>query len=435
MNPPPGNVDEWLLSTLLNKPMGRAKGQPNFRGDEDVMLASAYVVVTTNAAIGTDQNGATFWEKIRVSFVQRGGNAGRNACSLQNRFNKVLQMEVNKYIGMLMSVLREYHSGWVLDDYVNGAKRKFLVKFCKGFKHDLVYIVLKKSLPKYEINISALDLRVRRALFFCDNDNAVPFVDGEGGDVAVVAPAGGAVPGIGMCTPRPSIGKKKAKANEYIRKQQMLASDINKKQKTEVELANAKVIAERGIAIASLVASAQLKNDLVQQQFAYQLFMQTYAVESQAFFAAMRKKYSARKYMEEVPPVGFNLHEDVVDIVDDTEDRNDDEDDHDEDHDEDNEDNEDDDDEDHEDYKEHGLFIPRGFKNDTVLDNIVAECARMPVIQISKIVGSDFSQNSVDYNLGTPPPLPMTQKLLAALQSNEEDVRDVEDTQLTTLSL
>jgi hypothetical protein len=88
MNPPPGNDDEPLLSSL--KPMGREKGQSNFRGDEDVMLDSAYVVVTLNATIGTDQNGATFWDKLRESFLQRCGNAGRNVKSLQNRFNKVL---------------------------------------------------------------------------------------------------------------------------------------------------------------------------------------------------------------------------------------------------------------------------------------------------------------------------------------------------------
>jgi hypothetical protein len=53
MNPPPaGNYDELLLSS--QKPMGRAKGQPNFRGEEDVILASAYVVVTSNTAIGID---------------------------------------------------------------------------------------------------------------------------------------------------------------------------------------------------------------------------------------------------------------------------------------------------------------------------------------------------------------------------------------------
>jgi hypothetical protein len=37
---------------------GRAKGMPNFRADEDDMLATAYVFVTTNAVVGTDQNGA-----------------------------------------------------------------------------------------------------------------------------------------------------------------------------------------------------------------------------------------------------------------------------------------------------------------------------------------------------------------------------------------
>ena len=51
--------------------MGRAKGQPNFRGEEDVMLASAYVVMTSNATISTDQNGATFWDKILESILQR----------------------------------------------------------------------------------------------------------------------------------------------------------------------------------------------------------------------------------------------------------------------------------------------------------------------------------------------------------------------------
>ena len=107
------------------------------------MLALAYIVVTTSAAIGTDQNGATFREIFRVSFVQRGGNAGRNACSLKSRWNKVLQMEVKKYIGMLISVLCEYHSGWVLNDYVNDAKRTFLVKFVEAFMNEMVNNVVK----------------------------------------------------------------------------------------------------------------------------------------------------------------------------------------------------------------------------------------------------------------------------------------------------
>ena len=119
-------------------------------------------------------------------------------------------MVVNKYIGMLMSVLREYHSAWVLDDYVNDAKRNFLVKFGKHFKNEMVYNVLKKSgLPKYEINMATIDLRVRRALFFCDNDNAAPVVDREGGDTGVApCPAGG----MGMCTPHPQHWEKESKS-------------------------------------------------------------------------------------------------------------------------------------------------------------------------------------------------------------------------------
>jgi hypothetical protein len=38
-------------------------------------LASAYVFVTTNAAIGTDQVGETYWKKICDSFLKQGGFA------------------------------------------------------------------------------------------------------------------------------------------------------------------------------------------------------------------------------------------------------------------------------------------------------------------------------------------------------------------------
>jgi hypothetical protein len=248
--------------------------------------------------------------------------------------------------------------------------------------------------------------------------------DGEDRDVAV-APGEGAVtvacpPGMRMCTPRPSIGKRKAKAHEYNCKQQMLASDIKKKQQTALELANAEVVAERSSYLAPLFAAAKLKNVLVQQQFAYQLFMQTPdAVELQPFFAAMRKKYSATKYMVVVvdeDEVEFveSVECDVVDIVDNTSDC----------------DNDDDDEEviEEQQFEEHfdkiGPWVPGGFSMDTVLEEIAAQCAQ-PVICIYAVTGSNFSQ-------GTPPPLPSTQYLLAPLQSND-DLQDVEDTQLTTL--
>lgn len=161
-----------LLQQMLNAnkaSVSRSKGQKTSKFDEDVKLASWYVFVTTNAATGPNQNGATFWEKIRANFVRCGGSAGRTTVSLQKRFNKTVQAQVNKYIGILQFSMRKHHSGWVMDDYVCNAKKKFRLKFGKHFKHEAVFTILKKSLPKYEINVSTLDARVARALFFVDN--------------------------------------------------------------------------------------------------------------------------------------------------------------------------------------------------------------------------------------------------------------------------
>ena len=43
----------------------RSRGRANLKVDEDVILASAYAHVTTNAATGTDHDGATYWGIIR----------------------------------------------------------------------------------------------------------------------------------------------------------------------------------------------------------------------------------------------------------------------------------------------------------------------------------------------------------------------------------
>ena len=69
-----------------------------------------------------------FWYKdnilrLRCNFVQRGGVSTRSGVSLQNRFNKLLQADVNKFIGYLHSALHEPHSGWVMEDYVSNAKK------------------------------------------------------------------------------------------------------------------------------------------------------------------------------------------------------------------------------------------------------------------------------------------------------------------------
>ena len=81
---------------------------------EDGYLAHAFVAVSTNAAVGTDQGGRMFWTKINEEFFRRGGKPSRACTSLKTRFSRTLQHDVNKYIGHLQGALREYHCGWVM---------------------------------------------------------------------------------------------------------------------------------------------------------------------------------------------------------------------------------------------------------------------------------------------------------------------------------
>ncbi len=211
---------------------GRTRGQPNFKIDEDMKLASAYALVGTNAAVGTDQDGNTFWQKVRENFMRRGGSPERTIISLQNRFNKVLQCEVQKYVGYLQGALHEFHSGWTMEDYNQEAKKQFQHRQGKIFKHELVYSILKR-LPKFELVAANIDARVARALLLLDNDVAVNQQrqqEGRGdnrknnnhsttrqvfallGNNRAAADNFNDVPDSSLITtPRPSIGKKKAK--------------------------------------------------------------------------------------------------------------------------------------------------------------------------------------------------------------------------------
>jgi hypothetical protein len=297
---------------------GRSRGQSNFKVDEDIKLASSYAFVTTNAAIGTDQDGATFWEKIRVSFVNRGGGAHRTTVSLQNRFNKVLQAEVNKYIGILQSALREYHSGWVMEDYICDAKKRYQLKFGKVFKHDSVHLILKKYLPKYEIVVASCDARVCRALFLLNKDqeererggtqeginaNDEELEDGSRDGVNKNHRSEDAFDSSSLVTPRPSVGKKKAKLMAFADRRHAALVLIGDKGQETSSNAAAKVEFDnhgatknnaRNDSLIRLAAAAEAKNVLVQEQLMFQLFKQNpNSAQSKAYFFAMSERYTS----------------------------------------------------------------------------------------------------------------------------------------------
>lgn len=310
----------------VKKVRSTAGGSANFKIVEDIKLASAYVFVTTNAAIGTDQDGNTFWEKIRENFIKRGGVEARTRVSLKNRFNKVLQAEINKYVGYLHSVLREYHSGWVIGDYTAKAKAMFQLKHGKTFKHDVVYSILKKALPKYEIVLASCDARVARALFLLDSDqDSTTTAAGEGtpdGDT-ITTIEDAANNSCLLVTPRPTVGKKRAKLAVFKQQQQQKRQMHNKRQiKVECDVVMPTKSDERNASLARIAAAAEAKNLLVQEQLMFQLFMKSPdSTASKAFFKQMSETYMKQlmenkkivesSHEQELCPVPDRFDEDI----------------------------------------------------------------------------------------------------------------------------
>jgi hypothetical protein len=307
-------------------------GQSNFKAEEDLKLTIPYTIVASNAAVGTDQDCSTFWSKIRDIFFKKGGGVESTPNSLQNRFNKVLSYETQKFVGFLQASLREYRSGWNLHDYVTEAKKQFQSRMKKMFKHELVYDILKKDMPKFQLDLSSIDDRVCCSVFLLDSDAEIVAAAAAGtaaapsvvaiavpGVVAVaVAPrAGGVVPVVlasSLLTPRPSIGKRKAKELEFQRQQS------TGKKGVAAAPAGATVVqisvqqeedARRSSALNRLAAAAEAQNllqDKLQQDNRHlqeeqvrlqqeQMCMQAYLQDptsdvSKAYFHALGQRYS-----------------------------------------------------------------------------------------------------------------------------------------------
>ena len=326
-----------LLFANRQQRAGRSKGQPIFKIDEDLKLASAYALVGTNAAVGTDQDGNTFWHKVRENFMRRGGAPERTIISLQNRFNKVLQCEVQKYIGYLQGALREYHSGWIMEDYVHEAKRQFQNRQGKHFKHEMVYSVLKRGLPKFELVVASVDARVSRALFLLDNDLDLVSAAEQGQGVncninnnqqhdTAMAPrtarnvfasvesncADADVCDTSLITPRPSIGKKKAKEIAYGRssrpnsKHQFDTPSSVENRRLAVELTN-KQKCKHYLVLTRIAEVAEAKHKFAQEKLLSQIYLQNpNSARAKAFFARMENRYDS----EEDEAGGLTLRDD-----------------------------------------------------------------------------------------------------------------------------
>ena len=264
----------------------------NYKIDEDMKVASAYVHVTTTTATTPTRNAAAaaaattatisridgrtlFWDKVRHHFLQHGGTPNRSAKSLQNRFHKVLHAEIQHYVEHLHSALCKYHRGWSKYDYVTQAKSMYESNHGKQFQHDIVHDILKRALPTYDIDTSIIDSRVCHALFQMDritninnNISAAADRDARGED------------SYGIPLVRP-VGIKKAKRLAFMAAAAM-AKHKKKKQEMEERAARQQRTAD---ALHRLANAAKASNAILQEKLMLQVFsVNPHSDESRAYF-------------------------------------------------------------------------------------------------------------------------------------------------------
>ena len=209
----------------------------------------------------------------------------------------MLLAEVNKYIVYFQSALCEFHSGGSMIEFSTKAKTEFQIKQGKLFKHDIVYDILKRSLPKFEVLIKTIHPKVARALALLNNDDkralecdairvAAKFpvanitgllnsadkdsnsnvpadtanvLEADAEPVVVTADTGasGLHDRAVLCdlamTPRPSIGKKKAKA---------IAQQAAANKKMKVQLPSPCVNVANNVSLERLASAAEARNQV-----------------------------------------------------------------------------------------------------------------------------------------------------------------------------
>ncbi|XP_020397027.1 uncharacterized protein [Zea mays] len=115
---------------MSSKQNHKAKGK-KFSEDEDRLLVSAWLNVSTNPTQGTNQTRGTFWKRIYVLYEENRRNdektrnyAERSEGSLLHRWSSI-QDAVSKFCGCINSIENRNQSGLTIHDRVDQAEKLF----------------------------------------------------------------------------------------------------------------------------------------------------------------------------------------------------------------------------------------------------------------------------------------------------------------------
>ncbi|EHS63017.1 uncharacterized protein PGTG_21309 [Puccinia graminis f. sp. tritici CRL 75-36-700-3] len=104
--------------------------------------------VSKDPAVGTNQDGNTFWQRIRMVYHEAVPHPIRPLTSLKKQWSNHLQPSINKFRGMVHQVKEFAQSGASVEDQLNRALRLYSSDQQTHFKHLRCYNLLVKS-PKW----------------------------------------------------------------------------------------------------------------------------------------------------------------------------------------------------------------------------------------------------------------------------------------------
>jgi hypothetical protein len=104
-------------STKKGNKLSVKKGK-NFSTHEDLVLCDAYLEITQDPIIGTEQRGSSYWKRIYDYFLAHiGEESDRNQNSIQHRWAHINE-HVSKFCGALAQIEKRNKSGTTQVDKV-----------------------------------------------------------------------------------------------------------------------------------------------------------------------------------------------------------------------------------------------------------------------------------------------------------------------------
>ncbi|OAV94611.1 hypothetical protein PTTG_03820 [Puccinia triticina 1-1 BBBD Race 1] len=101
------DIDPNLTPNKSQAAQGEEKKKgPSYTKPEDYKLCQAWVQVSEDPSVGTDQDGNTFWERVLIVYHKAIPNPIQPVASLKKQWSNNLQPSINKFRGCVNSSTR-----------------------------------------------------------------------------------------------------------------------------------------------------------------------------------------------------------------------------------------------------------------------------------------------------------------------------------------